>query len=79
MLYLDVWQWEVTYLGDPALADKAVGIDTTLRLQTAVRFARQVLAAESQNLGLGYISRPRKSGSRIKSAAREGRLAENGR
>jgi hypothetical protein len=34
LLYLDVWQREVTYLEDLALIEKAVGIDTTGRLQT---------------------------------------------
>jgi hypothetical protein len=34
LFYLDVWQREVTYLEDPSLVDKAVGIDTTGRYQT---------------------------------------------
>src|SRR5271165_1767715 len=34
LVYLDVWQREVTYLEDPDLVDKAVGVDTTGRLQT---------------------------------------------
>jgi len=34
LVYLDVWQREVTYIEDPDLVDKAVGIDTTGRLQT---------------------------------------------
>lgn len=34
LAYLDVWQREVTYLEDPYLIDKAVGVDTTGRLQT---------------------------------------------
>jgi hypothetical protein len=34
LAYLDVWQRDVTYLEDPYLIDKAVGIDTTGRLQT---------------------------------------------
>jgi hypothetical protein len=33
--YLDVWIRPVTYLIDPDLVDKAVGVDTTGRLQTA--------------------------------------------
>jgi hypothetical protein len=32
--YLDVWQRAVTYLEDPSLLEKAVGVDTTGRLQT---------------------------------------------
>jgi len=32
--YLDVWTRAVTYLEDPHLIDKAVGVDTTGRLQT---------------------------------------------
>jgi hypothetical protein len=33
-IYLDVWQREVTFLEDPDLIEKAVGVDTTGRLQT---------------------------------------------
>ena len=34
LVYLDVWQREVTYLQVPDLIEKAVGVDTTTRLQT---------------------------------------------
>jgi len=34
LVYLDVWQREVTHLQEPALVEKAVGVDTTARLQT---------------------------------------------
>jgi hypothetical protein len=34
LVYLDVWQREVTHLHDPDLVEKAVGVDTTARLQT---------------------------------------------
>lgn len=34
LVYLDVWQRDVTYLEDPDLVEKAVGIDTTGRRQT---------------------------------------------
>ncbi len=34
LIYLDVWQREVTYLEDSKLVDQAVGVDTTGRLQT---------------------------------------------
>jgi hypothetical protein len=34
LVYLDVWQREVTYLQVPELIEKAVGMDTTTRLQT---------------------------------------------
>lgn len=34
LVYLDVWQREVTYLKDPDIIEKAVGIDTTTRMQT---------------------------------------------
>jgi hypothetical protein len=34
LVYLDVWQREVTYLEDQSLIDPAVGVDTTARLQT---------------------------------------------
>src|SRR5262249_8231158 len=35
LVYLDVWQREVTALNDSTLIEKAVGVDTTTRLQTA--------------------------------------------
>ncbi len=35
LAYLDVWRREVTALEDPDLVDKAVGVETTTRLQTA--------------------------------------------
>jgi hypothetical protein len=40
LVYLDVWPREVTYLENPDLIEKAVGVDTTTRLQTVwqVRF-----------------------------------------
>jgi Family of unknown function (DUF6519) len=34
LVYLDVWQREVTQFTDPALVDVALGVDTTSRLQT---------------------------------------------
>ena len=34
LVYLDVWQRELTYLQEPELLEKAVGVDTTARLQT---------------------------------------------
>jgi hypothetical protein len=34
LIYLDVWQREVTYLENPELIEKAVGVDTTTRWQT---------------------------------------------
>ncbi len=33
-VYLDVWKREVTFLEDPELVEKAVGVDTTGRVQT---------------------------------------------
>jgi len=35
LVYLDVWEREVTFLEFPDLVEKAVGIDTTGRIQTA--------------------------------------------
>ena len=35
LVYLDVWEREVTYVEDPDLVENAVGVDTTSRLQTA--------------------------------------------
>ena len=32
--YLDVWDREVTYLEDPGLLEKAIGVDTATRMQT---------------------------------------------
>lgn len=34
LVYIDVWQREVTYLETPDLIEQAVGVDTTTRLQT---------------------------------------------
>ncbi|WP_243073657.1 DUF6519 domain-containing protein [Microbacterium sp. SS28] len=34
LVYLDVWQREVTHLEDPGLIERAVGVDTTARSQT---------------------------------------------
>lgn len=34
LVYVDVWEREVTSLEDPSLIEKAVGVDTTTRLQT---------------------------------------------
>jgi hypothetical protein len=34
LVYLDVWRREVTYLEDPDLVEKAVGVDSTTRSQT---------------------------------------------
>jgi hypothetical protein len=34
LVYVDIWQREVTYLQDSNLVDQAVGVDTTGRLQT---------------------------------------------
>jgi len=35
LVYLDVWEREVTPLEDPSLVESAVGVDTTTRMQTA--------------------------------------------
>jgi Family of unknown function (DUF6519) len=35
LVFLDVWEREVTYVEDPDLVENAVGVDTTSRLQTA--------------------------------------------
>jgi hypothetical protein len=34
LVYLDVWQRDITYLQDPDLVEKAIGVDTTGRRQT---------------------------------------------
>lgn len=34
LVYIDVWEREVTFIEDPELVEKAVGVDTTARLQT---------------------------------------------
>ncbi len=47
LAYLEVWQRELTYLERPELVEKAVGVDTTARLQTVwqVRLLGNVGAA----------------------------------
>jgi len=47
LVYLDVWQREVSYLQHPALVEKAVGVDTTARLQTVWQV--KVLPIEPKN------------------------------
>jgi hypothetical protein len=37
LVYLDVWQREVTYLEEPDLVEPALGVDTTARVQTTWR------------------------------------------
>jgi hypothetical protein len=44
LAYLDVWQREVTYLEAPHLIDKAVGVDTSGRLQTVWQVKLQDLS-----------------------------------
>ena len=39
LVYLDVWEREVTYLEDPDLVEVAVGVDTTARMQTVWQVA----------------------------------------
>ena len=34
LVYIDVWEREVTFIEDPELVEKAVGVDTTARVQT---------------------------------------------
>jgi Family of unknown function (DUF6519)/Right handed beta helix region len=34
LVYLDVWQREVTFIEDPGIIEQAVGVDTTTRVQT---------------------------------------------
>ena len=52
VFYLDVWQREVTYLEQPDLVEKAVGVDTTTRLQTAwqVKVLKTPSAKDSASL-----------------------------
>ena len=45
LVYLDVWQREVTYIEQPALVETAVGVDTSSRLQTVWQV--RVLADEA--------------------------------
>jgi hypothetical protein len=49
LVYLDVWQREVTYLEDPDLIEKAVGVDTTTRLQ--IVWQVRVLSGVGANVG----------------------------
>jgi hypothetical protein len=49
LVYLDVWQREVTFLEDPDLIEKAVGVDTTTRLQTVWQV--RVLSGVGANVG----------------------------
>jgi Family of unknown function (DUF6519)/Right handed beta helix region len=49
LVYLDVWQREVTFLEDPDLIEKALGVDTTTRLQTVWQV--RVLSGVGANVG----------------------------
>lgn len=48
LAYLDVWTRPVTYLCDPNLIDKAIGIDTTGRLQTVWQVKLTPVPAETK-------------------------------
>jgi len=48
LVYLEVWQREVTHVEDPDLVEKAVGVDTTARLQTVWQV--RLLAVDTDTL-----------------------------
>src|SRR5215211_112771 len=75
LLYLDVWERELTAAEDPDLVEPAVGVDTATRLQTvwAVRFAENVGAGVTCDSGWEGVSKwvelTRPSGARLTSGA----------
>ncbi len=75
LVYLDVWQREVTYLEQSDLIEKAVGVDTTTRGQTVwqVRMLPNVGAgvtcATADDQIPGWLDKARPSAGRLSSAA----------
>lgn len=72
LVYLDVWQREVTYLQEPKLVESAVGVDTTTRKQTVwqVRVLANVGAGASCGAALpAWDSLIAPSAGRLSSAA----------
>lgn len=73
LVYLDVWQRDVIHLQDPALIEKAVGVDSTGRLQTVwqVKVLENVgditCAAPSEALP-GWLTTTRPSAGRMSTA-----------
>ena len=55
LVYIDVWQREVTFLEDPGLVENAVGVDTTTRLQTVWQV--RVLPKDAGNATCGTSRR----------------------
>ena len=47
VVYVDLWQREVTWLEDPDVIEKAVGVDTTTRLQTVWQVRLHALDART--------------------------------
>lgn len=75
LVYLDVWRREVTYLEDPGLVEKAVGVDTTTRTQTVwqVRVLPNVGAGATcdtpDNALAGWLDVIKPSAGRLSTAA----------
>lgn len=74
LVYLDVWQREVTHVEDPDLVEKAIGVDTATRLQTvwqvkhlAVR--RDTTCATPDDAIPGWLDIIRPSGGRLTTQA----------
>lgn len=72
VVYVDVWQREVTATEDPALLEPAVGVDTTARLQTAwqVRVLPNVdVTCDTVRQHQDWIALTRPSAGRLSTAA----------
>ena len=67
LIYLDVWQREVTFLEDPGLIEKAVAVDTTGRMQTVwqVRYAQVGATDTCSTLGKSINWHPAPSAGRL--------------
>src|SRR5215207_844270 len=66
LVYLDVWEREVTYIEEPDLLEKAIGVDTASRLQTVWQ-VRLVENVEDSTCGAGELPAP--SAGRLTTAA----------
>ncbi len=73
LLYIDVWQREITYLEETDLIEKAVGVDSATRLQTAWQVKALVDAGGTCDTPdgeiPGWIDLTRPSGGRLTTAA----------
>lgn len=74
LVYVDVWQREITHLEEPDLIEKAVGVDTATRLQTVwqvrwLQVGRTVTCATPSDQIPPWVEATRPSAGRLTTAA----------